>query len=174
MRTSTNPRVSADHVGNRRHQTHVTLQSRPNRRSGKKGFDDLKRSTRDGQGPHGNPWGHLPSDLTRCPAGPAVQDMYTRLLSANLDFDSELQHVFCWEPDECRDSRVFHVDRVFLRLCSMLFLVSGLGASNVTRGWQFLTRTHVFLVTVCCSPGSLEDSRVLGIVAVWSTAVDIC
>ena len=26
----------------------------------------------------------------------------------------------------------------------MLFLVSGLGASNVTRGWQFLTRTHVF------------------------------
>ena len=42
--------------------------------------------------------------------------MYTRLLSANLDFDSELQHVFCWEPDECRDSRVFHVDRVFLRL----------------------------------------------------------
>ena len=47
----------------------------------------------------------------------AVQDMYTRLLSANLDFNSELQHVFCWEPDECRDSRVFHVDRVFLRLC---------------------------------------------------------
>ena len=43
--------------------------------------------------------------------------MYTRLLSANLDFDSELQHVFWWEPDECRDSRVFHVDRVFLRLC---------------------------------------------------------
>ena len=40
-----------------------------------------------------------------------VQDMYTRLFSANLDFDSELQHVFCWEPDECRDSRVFHVDR---------------------------------------------------------------
>ena len=46
-----------------------------------------------------------------------AQDMYTRHLSANLDFDSELQHVFCWEPDECRDSRVFHVDRVFLRLC---------------------------------------------------------
>ena len=39
--------------------------------------------------------------------------------------------------------------------------MSGLGASNVTRGWQFLTRTHVFLVTVCCSPGSREDSRVL-------------
>ena len=48
---------------------------------------------------------------------PSVQDMYTRLSSANLDFDSELQHVFCWELDECRDSRVFHVDRVFLRLC---------------------------------------------------------
>ena len=46
-----------------------------------------------------------------------MQDMYTRLLSANLDFDSELQHAFCWEPDECRDSRVFHVHRVFLRLC---------------------------------------------------------
>ena len=105
---------------------------------------------------------------------PDVQDMYTRLFSANLDFDSELQHVFCWEPDECRVSRVFHVDRVFLRLCRTLFLVSGLGASNVTRGWQFLTRTHVFLVTVCCSSGSREDSRVLGIVAVWSTAVDIC
>ena len=63
------------------------------------------------------------------------------------------------------DSRVFHVDSVFLRLC----FVSGLGASNVTLGWQFLTRTHVFLVTVRCSPGSRGDSRVLGIVAVWST-----
>ena len=28
-----------------------------------------------------------------------------------------------------------------------------------------------FLVTVCCSPGSHGNSRVLGIVAVWSTAV---
>ena len=46
-----------------------------------------------------------------------LQDMYTRLLTANVDFDSELQHVFCWEPDECRVSRVFHVDRVFIRLC---------------------------------------------------------
>ena len=46
-----------------------------------------------------------------------MQDMYTRLLSANLDFDPELQHVFCWAPGECRDSRVFHVDRVFLCLC---------------------------------------------------------
>ena len=46
-----------------------------------------------------------------------MQDMYTRLLSANYDFDSELQHVFCWAPDEIDDSRVFHVDRVFLRLC---------------------------------------------------------
>ena len=51
----------------------------------------------------------------------SMQDMYTRLLSANLDFDSELQHVFRWAPDECRDSRVFHVDRVFLRLCWTLF-----------------------------------------------------
>ena len=49
--------------------------------------------------------------------GPGVQDMYTRLLSANLDFDPELQHVFCWAPGESRDSRVFHVDCVFLRLC---------------------------------------------------------
>ena len=48
---------------------------------------------------------------------PAVQDMYTRLSSGNLDFDSELQHVFWLEPDECRNSRVSHVDRVFLRLC---------------------------------------------------------
>ena len=46
-----------------------------------------------------------------------MQDMYTRLLSANLDFDTELQHVLCWAPGECRDSRVFHVDCVFLRLC---------------------------------------------------------
>ena len=74
-----------------------------------------------------------------------MQDMYTRLLSANLDFDSELQHVFCWAPDECRDSRVFHIERVFLRLLLNVVLASGLGASNVTRGWQFLTRTHVFL-----------------------------
>ena len=49
--------------------------------------------------------------------GPCVQDMYTRILSANLGFDSELQHVFCWAPGECHVSRVFHVDRVFLRLC---------------------------------------------------------
>ena len=49
--------------------------------------------------------------------GPEVQDLYTRLLSANLDSDSELQHVFCWALGECRDSRVFLVDRVFLRLC---------------------------------------------------------
>ena len=66
----------------------------------------------------------LPHPLGLHPSGPHpsgphtfVQDVYTRLLSANLDFDSELLHVFCWEPDECRDSRVFHVDRVFLRLC---------------------------------------------------------
>ena len=85
------------------------------------------------------------------PPIPSVQDMYTRLLSANLDFDSELQHVSCWEPYECGDSRVSHVDRVFLRLCWTLFLVSVLGTSNVARGWQFLTRTHVFLDTVCCS-----------------------
>ena len=36
-------------------------------------------------------------------------------------------------------------------------------------------RTHVFLVTVCCSPGSHEDSRVLGIVVLsgrqrWASA----
>ena len=60
---------------------------------------------------------------------------------------------------------------VFVERC---FSCLALGASNVARGWQFLTRTHVFLVTVCCSPGSREDSRVLGNVAVWSTAVDIC
>ena len=66
-----------------------------------------------------------------------MQDMYTRLLSTNLDFDSELQHVFCWAPDECRDSRVFHVDRVFSPSLLNAVLVSGLGASNVTRGWQF-------------------------------------
>ena len=47
----------------------------------------------------------------------SMQDMYTRLLSANLDFGSELKHVFWWELGVCRDSRVFHVDRVFLRLC---------------------------------------------------------
>ena len=66
-----------------------------------------------------------------------MQDMYTRLLSASLDFDSEPQHVFCWAPDECGNSRVFHVDRVFLRLCYTLFLASGLSASKVARGWQF-------------------------------------
>ena len=54
-------------------------------------------------------------------------------------------------------------------------LASGLGASNVTRGWQFFARTHVF-------PGHsmlfllvpAETLGVLGIVAVWSTAVEIC
>ena len=43
-----------------------------------------------------------------------MQDMSTRLLSANLDFDSRLQHVSCCVPDEWPDSRVFHVDPVFL------------------------------------------------------------
>ena len=70
--------------------------------------------------------------------------MYTRLLSANDDFDSELQHVFCCVLDDCRDSRVFHVGRVFSPSLLNVVLASGLGASNVTRGSQFLTRTHVF------------------------------
>ena len=76
--------------------------------------------------------------------------MYTRLLSANLDFDSELQHVFSWALDECRDSRVFHVDRVFPPSLLNAVLVSGLGASNVTRGSFFDENTR-FLVTVCCT-----------------------
>ena len=59
---------------------------------------------------------------------------------------------------------------VFVERCSRVWL----GASNDTRCWQFLTRPHVLLVTVCCSSGSRGNSRVLGIVAVWSTAVDIC
>ena len=67
---------------------------------------------------------------------PIVQDMYTRLLSANLDFDSELQLICCLALDECRDFRVFHVDRVFPSLLHVV-LASGLGASNVTRGCQF-------------------------------------
>ena len=58
-------------------------------------------------------WGSDLAVSCRAHGTPSVQDMYTRLLSANLDFDSELQHVFWWAPDECRDSRVFHVDRVF-------------------------------------------------------------
>ena len=66
-----------------------------------------------------------------------MQDMYTRLLSANLDFDSDFQHVFCWTPDGCRDSRVFHVDRVFSPSLLNVVSASGLGASNVTRGWHF-------------------------------------
>ena len=37
-------------------------------------------------------------------AWPYVQDMNTRLLSANLDFDSRLQHVSCCAADECPDS----------------------------------------------------------------------
>ena len=99
--------------------------------------------------------------------------MYTRLKSANLDFDSELQHVFCWAPDECRDFRVFHVDRVFLLFverCSRVWL----GCIERYPWLAVLTRTHFFLVMVCCSPGSRGNSRVFGVVAVWSTAVDIC
>ena len=37
-------------------------------------------------------------------SAPNVQDMNTRLLSANLDFDSRLLHVSCRVPDECPDS----------------------------------------------------------------------
>ena len=95
---------------------------------------------------------------------PGVQDMYTRFLSANLDFDSELQHVFWWEPDECFPSSLLNaVSRVWLGCIERYTWVA-----------VFDENTHVFLVTVCCSPGSREDSRVLGIVVVWSTAVDIC
>ena len=81
----------------------------------------LNPKRREKQG--GSGWEGAVNRGDACPLPPPhpptlfVQDMYTRLLSANLDFDSELQHVFWWEPDECRDSRVFHVDRVFLRLC---------------------------------------------------------
>ena len=103
-----------------------------------------------------------------------VQDMCTRLLSANLDFDSELQHVFCWAPDECRDSQVFHVDRVCFRLCWALFSCLAWVQRTLHVVGSFLMRTHVFPVTVCCSPGSRGNSRVVGIVAVWSTAVEIC
>ena len=72
-----------------------------------------------------------------------VQDMYTRLLPANLDFDSELQHVFCWAPGECRDSRVFYFDLFSPSLLNVV-LASGFGVSNVTRGLVVLTSTHVF------------------------------
>ena len=34
-------------------------------------------------------------------ASAPMQDMNTRLLSANHDFDSRLQHVSCCVPDEC-------------------------------------------------------------------------
>ena len=80
-----------------------------------------------------------------------MQDMYTRLLSANLDFDPELQHVFCWAHGECRDSRVFHVDRVFSPSLLNVVLASGLGVSNVTRVvvGSFDENTRFFLVTVC-------------------------
>ena len=33
-----------------------------------------------------------------------MQDMNTRLLLANLNFDSRLQHVSCCVPHECPDS----------------------------------------------------------------------
>ena len=72
-----------------------------------------------------------------------MQDMYTRLLSANLDFDSDLQHVFWWEPDECRDSRVFTLtvfSFVFVERCfSCLAWVH----RTLHVGGSFLTRTHV-------------------------------
>ena len=61
-----------------------------------------------------------------------MQDMYTRLLSANLDFDPELQHVFCWAPGVA-------TLEYFTMAPSLLnvVLASGLGVSNVTNGWQF-------------------------------------
>ena len=82
--------------------------------------------------------------------------MYTRLSSGNLDFDPELQHVFCWESDEC-------CVRVFPSFLLNAVCRVWLGSIKRCTKWQFLTRTHVFLVTACYSPGSSEDSRVLGI-----------
>ena len=42
-----------------------------------------------------------------------MQYMDTRLLSANLDFDSRFQHVSCCVPDKCHDSSEFRGDLVF-------------------------------------------------------------
>ena len=99
-----------------------------------------------------------------------MQDMYTRLLSANLDFDTELRDVFCPEPDECRDLEYFTLTVFFFVFVERCFSCLAWVHRTLHVAGSFLQRTHVFLFTVCCLPGSRGNSRVLGIVAVWSTA----
>ena len=109
------------------------------------------------------------------PRGPSVPDMYTRLsyqqisiltLNFNTSFVGNLTNVASLEYFTLTVFSFVFVERCF----SCLAWVH----RTLHVGGSFWTRTHVFLVTTCCSPGSREDSRVLGIVAVWSTAVDIC
>ena len=107
-------------------------------------------------------------------AAPYVQDMYTRFLSANLDFDSELQHVFFFghlasvATLEYFTLTVFF--SVFVERCSRVWF----GCIERYTWLAVLTRTHVFPGHGMYSSGPRGNSRVLGIVAVWSTAVEIC
>ena len=95
----------------------------------------------------------------------AVQDMNTRLISANLDFDSRLQHVSFCVPDECSDSREFRVDPVFLRFGSE-------PRSHVWLGCDDLTRTPVFRVTVVILMDPAETLVSLVSSLFWSTALE--
>ena len=102
---------------------------------------------------------------------PAVQDMNTRLLSANLDFDSRLQHVSFCVPDECPDSRKCRVDHVFLCFWSEPRSHVWSGCDERFTWSAVLTRTPVFGGAVIYPPGKL--SRVLDISAVLINSVGI-
>ena len=85
----------------------------------------------------------------------SMQDMYTRLLSANLDFDPELRHVFCWAPGDCRTLEYFTLIVFFFVFVERCFSCLAWVHRTLHVVGSFLTRTHVFLVTVCSSLVSL-------------------
>ena len=106
--------------------------------------------------------------------GPDVQDMYTRLSSANLDiltlnfntsFVGHLANVATLEYFTLTVFFSFCVER-----CSRVWF----GCIERYTWLAVFTRTHVFPGHGMFSSGPCGNSRVLGIIAVWSTAMEIC
>ena len=93
--------------------------------------------------------------------------MNTRLLSANFN-TSFVGHLTNVATLDYFTLTVFF--SVFVERCSRVWL----GCIERYTWLAVLTRTHVFLGHGMFSSGPRGNSRVLGIVAVWSTAGEIC
>ena len=101
-----------------------------------------------------------------------TQDMNTHLLSANLDFDSRLQHVSCCVLDECLDSE----NHALIMFFSVLVGTSFSRLVWVRRTFQVVGSFHENTSFSChrnYSPGSYGNSRVFGIFDVLINRVGI-